>query len=413
MKILIVLTLLAIVPLNAQVFRTQALSDRIKTLQVSVADRWDSDAIIQLNNGEPVEIRFDLLGASPENFTYTITHCNADWTPSQLFPSEYMTGLQHNYLTDYANSFNTKMNYVHYELFLPNENIRLLVSGNYVVQVFSDQDTEHPVLNACFSIVERRTEIQMQINSVTDKGVNNRYQAVNFEVSYGNEIKSPMQELKVYVQQNNRYDNEAKLVKPLNLQNGKAFYDHQPALVFDAGNEYRRFEMTTTHYTGLNIEAIEYHSPYYHTILRPDVFRSQFAYTFNEDLNGRIYIRNNDTDYPETEADYQIVHFYLACDHPLPEKVYILSEAFNNLLNVPSEMEYSAQDKGYVKSALLKEGYYNYMYVTRKNASSPATTAVTEGDYYQTENEYCVMVYARTMGMRYDQLIGVQTLQFK
>jgi len=397
---------------NAQIFRTAILSERIKTLRVLSIENWQAPPIIELNSNNQIEINFDMLGASPESYTYTITHCDADWSPSQLMQSEYMQGFQNNYIQDYANSFNTKMDYVNYRLFLPNENISFLASGNYVVQVFSDKDQTTPVLNACFSIVENEASIQMQISSTTDKGVNSKYQAVSFDINYGNEIKTPVQDLKVYVLQNNRHDNMAALVKPLNIQNRKASYAHNPALIFDAGNEYRSFEMTTTRYNGLNIEAVEYHSPYFHSIIKSDAIRNSF-YSFNEDINGRIFIRNNDAEDSDIEADYQIVHFYLPCEKPFLENVYILSDAFNNLLDSRSQMEYSLRDGGYVKSVLLKEGYYNYLYLTRRNISSPATTGLIEGDFYQTENEYRVMVYARTIGMRYDKLIGVQTLQFK
>jgi hypothetical protein len=203
------------------------------------------------------------------------------------------------------------------------------------------------------------------------------------------------------------------LVKPLNLQNRKAVYDHSSALICEAGNEYRSFEMTTTRYAGMNIEIIEFFTPYYHTTLKPDMIRSNRSYLFVEDINGRIFIRNNNAEDSDIEADYPFVHFYIPCETPLPENVYILSEAFNNILDVRSQMEYSAADKGYVKSVLLKEGYYNYLYVNRKNNSSPASPAMVEGNFYQTENEYRVMVYARPTGWRYDKLIGVQTIQYK
>jgi hypothetical protein len=328
-----------------------------------------------------------------------------------LLPSEYLSGLQNNYLEDYANSFNTKMDYVNYRLFIPNDQVQLKVSGNYVLQIW---DTDgNPVLNACFSLLEPLANIGMQVSSVTDKGVNSRYQAVSFEIIYGKEVQSPLQDLKVYVQQNRRFDNEAALLKPLNIQSGKAFYDHNPALIFDAGNEYRAFEMTTTRYNGLGVETVEYHAPYYHTILKPDALRSNLSYSYNEDINGRIYVRNIDVGDSEIEADYEIVHFYLPCDNPFSENVYLLSDAFHNLLDSRSQMDYSPVDKAYVKAVLLKEGYYNYLYVSRKNNASPASTALMEGNYYETENEYRVMVYFRPMGGRYDRLIGVKTLQHK
>lgn len=398
--------------IQAQTYRTEAFSTRIQTLRVSVVDKWELAPIINLFQNDPIEISFDLLGASPEYLTYKIIHCNADWTPSLLVESEYMTGLQNTPLMNYTNSFNTKMDYVHYSLLLPNENVSFLVSGNYVVQVFSDT-SEHPLLNACFSIVEPAADIKMKLSSVTDKGANTKYQAVSFEVNYGNQIQSPIQDLKVFVQQNNRFDNQAALIKPLSIQTRKATYDHNPSLIFEAGNEYRNFEMTTTYHTGLNIESVEYHSPYYHSILTPDFLRSNRSYSHYEDINGKVYIRNQDVADSNTEADYQFVHFYIPCEKPFIDKVYILSDAFHNRLDWRSEMEYSPLDKGYVKTVLLKEGYYNYLYVTKRNNSSPASSELIEGNFYQTENEYRVMIYSSTIGSRYDKLIGVETLQFK
>jgi hypothetical protein len=367
---------------------------------------------VHLRGGVPIEINFDLLGTIPEYYTYRVLHCDADWTLSQLSPPEYLDGLQNHPVNDYAHSFNTTMDYVNYRLLIPNENVRLKVSGNYVVQILPLNDSQ-PVINACFSVLEPQTEIRMQASPLTDKGANTRYQSVGFEINYGNDIQSPVRDLKVYLLQNNRFDNEASLIKPLHLQNRKAVYDHSPALIFDASNEYRSFEMTTVRYEGMNIAAVEYFAPYYHTTLKPGALRSNRAYLFSEDINGRFFVRNNGAEDSDIEADYHFVHFYLPVDKPLAENVYILGEAFNNLLDERSQMEYSPADRGYVKSVLLKEGYYNYLYVTRKGPASPASASLIEGDYYQTENEYRVMVYARPVGVRYDKLIGVQTIQFK
>ena len=396
----------------ARNFKTCAFSDQIKSLHAGVTDNLFAPPIIELEADRQIEISFDILEPEPRVYTYTLTHCNADWTPSQLVQSEYMRGFQHRIIEDYAVSFNTTMNYVNYRLTFPNEDVYLTVSGNYLVQVFPE-NSDTPVLHACFSVVEPIAPISMQVTSQTDKGMNNYYQQVKFSVAYGNEVKTPMQDLKVYVQQNNRIDNEATLLKPLSIQNNTLIFDHNPALIFDAGNEYRSFEMITRQYTGLHIESIEFHEPYYHVVLQPDIIRSRRPYTFSEDINGRFVVRTlSGIDY-SYEADYHIVHFYLPCEEPFAENVYILGEAFNNLLDTRSQMDYSVSDKGYIKTVLLKEGYYNYLYVTRKDNRSPAGIVAIEGNFYQTENEYRVMVYFRPMGGRYDRLIGVQTIQFK
>jgi len=415
-KSILVLVLLYVVFLtnaSTRKFVTGALSDQVKTLKVGVMDDPFAPPVIELEGDQWIEISFDMMEPEPHVYTYTITHCDADWTPSQLIQSEYMRGFQNRIIDDYAVSFNTTMDYVNYRVTFPNEDVFLRLSGNYVVQVFPE-NSDRPILNACFSVVEPQAPpVSAQVTPQTDKGMNSSYQQVNFSVSYGNEVKTPMQDLKIYVQQNNRIDNEAQLVKPIMIQNNKLIFDHNPALIFDAGNEYRSFEMITHQSVGLNIESVDFYAPYYHTTLRQDLIRSQRSYTFMQDINGRFVVRTlSGTDY-SYEADYQIVHFFLPCEKPFAEKVYILSEAFNNILDARSQMDYSAENKGYTKTALLKEGYYNYLYVTKKDDQSIAGTAAIEGNFFQTENEYRIMVYFRPMGGRYDRLIGVQTIQYK
>lgn len=397
---------------KGQTYQTQTFTNNIKTLQVHNANSWDLPPIINTQKGEQVEVSFDLISASQEYCTYRILHCDADWQISNLVESEYMDGLQYNPIEDYAYSFNTQPQYVNYKLLIPNDKVDLKISGNYVVEIYNEIN-ENPIVTACFSVVDPKVKIGLDVSSVTDKGANSKYQAVSFDINYGSEVRSPAQDFKVYVQQNNRRDNQASMIKPMSLQGNKAVYDHNQSLIFEGGNEYYTFEMTTIQFNGINIDKIEYHSPFYHVMLRPNKIRTTAAYSFYNDINGRILIRNINFDDAELESDYRIVHFFLACENPLTENVYILSQAFNNVMDENSRMTYDAQLGGYTKSVLLKEGYYNYQYVTKKNASSPGSFTLTEGNHFQTENEYTVFVYFRPFGERYDQLIGVETIQYK
>jgi len=404
-------TFLASASISAQKYRTDAYSDMVKTLRVCLADDVQALPYIELGNGA-VEINFDILGNEQQNYTYTLTHCNADWTASDLVESDYMTGFQHRIITDYAISINTTMEYVNYRIEFPNEDVTFKISGNYAVQVFPENDDE-PILCACFSVVEPAADIDIYVSSQTDRGMNNYFQQVNFTLNCSDIVKSPLNDLKVYVRQNERADNEARLVKPLHIQNRKLTYEHVPSLIFEAGNEYRRFEMTTRRFRGYSIASIDFHDPYYHVSLFADANRSSITYQYVEDINGRIFTRTLDgTDY-DYEADYYLVHFFLPAPHPFDENIFILSQAFNNILDDRSLMEYSEQDGGYVKTALLKEGYYNYLYVTRKNSRSPASPAAFEGNFYQTENEYRVLVYFRRAGDRFDRLIATKSVNFR
>ena len=410
---LLVLVILILLPhtVFAQKYRNDLFSETAKSLRVQVADNWKAFPVVALNSEEWVEINFDLLNAQPERLTYTLTHCDAEWRSSDLIPSQYMNGFQHTLIDDYIPSFNTTMDYVNYRITLPNENVSFKISGNYVVQVFSEE-SDFPLLTACFSVVDPGISISAEVTPLTDKGMNSRYQAVNFEVNYEREhIRVPMQELKVFVRQNNRLDNEARLVKPLTTQNRTLVYQHNPELIFDAGNEYRKFEMTTHGYSGLGIDTYEFHPPYFHALLTPGKFRTH-TYFYDEDINGRFLIRTLQSENWDTDGDYRFVHFYLDSENPLKEDVYILGNLFNNILDERSRMTYSEEEKCYTKTTLLKEGYYNYLYVTRDKDNKGNTNQI-EGNYFQTENEYQVFVYFRPLGERYDQLVGFKTIQYQ
>jgi hypothetical protein len=72
-------------------------------------------------------------------------------------------------------------------------------------------------------------------------------------------------------------------------------------------------------------------------------------------------------------------------------------------------MDFDESKGAYEKTLFLKQGYYNYSYVTVPE-NQPAADAFsyenTEGNYENTENTYTVLVYYRPFGARADELIG-------
>jgi len=406
-KILLILQVFFVTNLSAlKIFRTDVFSPVVKTLQVKANGDWLLPPVINLEGNDYIEICFDELSAQQTRFTYSITHCNADWTKSGLNPVEYMTGFQNQLIYDYATSFNTTMDYIHYKLFLPNDDTHFLVSGNYVVHISEEGNENKPVLAACFSVVDQQVKIQMSVTANTDLDFNRSHQQLSLTVNYASNISSTMQDFKIYALQNNRRDNMALLFSPSSIQPGKIVYEHNRNLIFEAGNEYRRFETVSTQHNGMNVKSIRYYSPYFHETLFPDELRSRKSYLFDKDQNGKFYIRSNEASNYDIESDYVFVHFTLSCERPFLEDIYILSEAFNNLLDERSKMTYNYENKCYEKAVLLKQGLYNYLYVSEKD--DKATTGLAEGNYYQTENEYMILMYYRQPGGRYDQLIGMQ-----
>jgi len=414
MKFLLSLALLlttSAIHVSAQkIFRTDVFSPIIQSLQLKANGDWLKPPVINLSSNDYIEICFDELSINQTRFTYSVIHCNADWTKSSLTTGEYMTGFQNLLLYDYEPSFNTTMDYTHYKLLLPNDDVKFLASGNYAILISEEGNENKPVLSACFSIVEQQVKTQLSVTANTDIDFNKSHQQLSLTVDYPSNVFSSLQNFKIYALQNNRRDNMVLLSAPSGVQPGKLTYQHNRNLIFEAGNEYRRFETVSTRYNGMNVHSIRFFSPYYHQKLYPDDLRSRKSYIYDEDQNGRFFIRTNDAYNYDTESDYTFVHFSLPCEHPFSDDIYILSEAFYNLLDERSKMTYNYENKAYEKAVFLKQGLYNYLYVSSKEGK--ATSGLAEGNYFQTENEYMILVYYRPPGGRYDKLIGVQNMKF-
>ena len=98
--------------------------------------------IIHLSFKDSLLLSFDDLSSDPQNYAYTLIHCNADWTPSDLMESEYLEGFYEEPITDYQFSFNTIQNYIHYQTVIPSANLKPTLSGNYLLIVFLENQKD-------------------------------------------------------------------------------------------------------------------------------------------------------------------------------------------------------------------------------------------------------------------------------
>lgn len=190
-------------------------------------------------------------------------------------------------------------------------------------------------------------------------------------------------------------------------------FEHKKELIFKGGNEYRRFEMTTYKYPGLNVNRTEYFKPYYNVELLPAGKRNT-GYTYDKDQNGRFLIHSQEAINDKTGSDYFLVHFSLPMENPILDGgIYLIGDFVNNRQDAGSKLIYNFENKAYEKSLLLKQGAYNFLYGFRPSKGGKTTTELMEGSYWETENEYQIYVYYHPVGERYDRLIGFRQVQSK
>lgn len=391
-------------------FCTQIYDDNIKTLQVLPNGESLKLPMIEFGSADEIIISFDELGYEVSNFYYKIVHCDAYWNESNMASMEYLDGFDGGMIDMYEYSVNTTVNYIHYKIVFPNDDVRLKLSGNYAVQIARDGDFEDGVVaTACFSLVEPIVDIDMEVNGVTRRELNGRYQSVALNVMVdGVGAQDKMQDFIVVVRQNNRWDNGAYLNRPTYVNGDRLRYENNDVLIFEGGNQYRSIDFSSRYTYGAGIDYIEYDRDIYHVVLEADASRASNQEGYAMDAHGGYAVNLQKNDYSDTEADYMWVHFYYPADVPYLEgRMYILGDLTQNLVDDKSEMIYDLSEKCYMRSLLLKQGGYNYVYALKTKNKSDLSVMMTEGSFWQSRNRYEVMVYYRPFGARYDRLVGM------
>jgi len=393
-------------PLKNSIF-----NENIRSVQF-VREGWDfSQPVLELGANQRLLLKFDELAEGVTNFVYTITHCDSEWYPSRLVQSEYMEGFIENPVTDYAASVNTTTKYTNYLLSLPNENVRFLISGNYLLSVFDEGNRTAPVLTRRFYIVEPLADISGEVKKSTFEGYKGRDQEIDFAVDYSRfSIQDPRTEVRVVVMQNTRTDNCLTNLKPLFVRNNLLSYDLSRENVFAGGNEYRDFDTKNIRMNGLGVANIEFINPDYHVTLRTDQIRGG-DYRNESDLNGRYLVKNDRVTDSDLEADYIFVHFSLEMKEPLfGGEIYVFGGLSDWQCQPANKMKWNFELKRYEATLLVKQGFYDYQYVYIEGGSNKIDNTLLEGSYVETENDYQLFVYYRSFSSRYDKLIGYRTI---
>lgn len=387
---------------------TGIFNDRIRSLQIRPEGAALGPPILLLDSPDRIRIDFDHLAEDREYFRYSLTHCSATWQPSGLVDSEFIDGFNEGTVDNYDFSRATTTHYVHYSLTIPNGQTRPLISGNYLLKIYPENDPDSTVVQCRFMVSEQTAPVAADVSPRTDVDFNVAHQQVSVTVDTERaRVDDPFNDLLVVVQQNGRLDNEVAVRQPLRVNGSKAIFEHIQPLIFDAGNEYRRFEIVSTEYPGMGVDDIVYASPYYHFRLAGDSPRSESPYLYDSTQHGAFVVREYNSSESDIEADYGVVHFSLDYPETPGMMIFIDGDMVQRRFDPASQMFFNNATGRYERAMLLKQGAYNYQYLAVPPGAGRGYTSVIEGDKYQTVNDYLVKVYHRRRGERYDRLIGV------
>ncbi len=393
---------------NSQILN-EYFAENIKTVLIQNTENELLDPIINLNSNEQLLLSFDEIGTNLSNYKYSFVHCNSKWEKSDLIESDYLDGFYENYIEEYFFSFNTNIDYTNYQCIFPNENINFLKSGFYFL-IVKNEDTGEEIIKKKFVIYEDIVKVKARCKRATYAKDIESKQEIDFEVFYSNlEIFNPSIELNILIQKNDEWLSTKKAIKPTQINNQSIKFDYDEELSFNGGNEFREFNTSNLNFYSKNIDTIYYKNNMYLVELIADKKKSNRPYFEQFDLNGKFIIEKNNSFSPKNESEYVNVKFSLKkTNQNINEKIFIFGQLTNWLIDPNFLLKHNEKSKNFEAELLLKQGYYNYQYVTMKN-NLPSTNEV-EGDFFETNNEYTIYVFHKNPWSRYERLVGVEKI---
>lgn len=397
----------------AQVVTDSNWSERVKTVSLCRGGVELEQPVLTLGGDEQLMLRFDVLGAEVGSYRYRIAHCNSHWIVDELEPYEYLNGFEEGLVENYNSSFTTRVDYVNYYQTIPSQYSHFLVSGNYVVTVFDQDNPDSILLTRRFCVVEQSLKADIAIANPYDGAGIMQRREVDVSVNVNNDYRGDMIPptlnpawFEVTVQQNGRLDNIRQL-QFSGFDGGALAYRHRQENLFDGGNTFRWFDISNIRTAMYNVVKIEDFGGEWYAMLKPLEDRSRKSFITEQVLNGGMKVNVWDRTNKQTEADYVYVNFLLPMQYPfLNGNIYVVGDLTQWHLDEHSRMEYRPDLHAYTLRLLLKQGYYSYQLLFLPVGETMGLTSTLEGDHYETPNRYSVFVYYRSPNDRYDRLVA-------
>ena len=368
---------------------------RIKSIEL-FREQPGTLPVIVLNSNERLTLRFDELSSNPNMFRVVLSHHNFDWTKSNVIETIYQSGFGEDIITGGTPAIISEPDFVSYQYRFPNRDFGVRVSGNYMLHIL-DYNTNEPLFSTPFIVSEDRGSITAGIDEVFIQSTFPNHQ-LRATYRYPDFVSIPQVDITpVFVQ--NQFWGRIRVPTEIDVSEpGVVRYDLTRDESFFGRYEFRPLLLHDLY--SISRDVLEVFPDE-----RPPRVRLQFD-VVDLDINPRP-MRSFRFGQPNTDrnARYASVEFNLQRPQFLDRNadVYVVGPFNNWQIRQNNKMRYIPDEDAFRVTELIKQGRYDYKYVTVENGM--VNDLALDAFFADSRQYYQVLMYYHDRQMGIDRLL--------
>lgn len=376
----------------------------IQSIQLHPQKRPGQAPVINLDSQQKLVLSFDYLGSESRQFRVEVSHRGQEWEPSPIGPSTYLDSFFQTYIQESKASFTQNPSYHHVEYEFPNDQLLPVVSGNYLLEIYSYNGGEL-LFSLPFFITENKGGIQTRVERLFAQRDDGRPIDQLFSTySYPNFVEYPQFDLSMSFVQNQFWGRMQKAGFLDTITPGKLQGHLERSNAFVGNYEFKFLDLRTFDVDGQEILEYQPGVTPPKIILRRDVQ--------DLDTNPRFPSAAANLGLPVDErgSNYAQVEFSLDTDSsiPLSSDIYIVGHFNNWMINNLNKMQFDSTDQMWKGRAFIKQGEYGYKYVLVDNNS--VNDLALDQSFLSAEQEYLTLIYFKDPDQNFDRLLKVDRI---
>ncbi|MDR8390398.1 DUF5103 domain-containing protein [Aliifodinibius sp. S!AR15-10] len=372
----------------------------IQSLQLYRKGTPGTPPIIKLDEDQQLILEFDYLDSVAKQFKITVRHYSRDWQESPLGLNFYLDGFYEDYFGTGQKSYTQRPSYQHYEYELPNGQLSMTASGNYLLLV-SDPDSGNLLFSLPFFVTEEKGELQTRIETEFARREDLREQDRPFsQYRYPNFVEMPQFDLSFqYVQ--NQFWGRAKQVEHFDTSTpGQVHFHLAQDEAFLGDYEFNSLDIRSFTADGARILSYQPEFTPPNLVLQRDV--QNFSAT-PASIGGSRFGQPID----DRSAEYANVKFQLETAVPSDslQQIYLVGDFNSWTINELNKMSFNLNSGLWESTAFIKQGEYAYKYVTIEG--NRINDLALDRSFTYRSQEYITLIYFRDPTRHYDRLLKV------